>query len=196
MFKPRRLAGSLLKTGFYQTAETNRMISDTVTPLQGESARLTLARVKPSTSASADLLGSVPAEAPSLTGDRLATVRQLARYTVVGGCAFVIDISTLFVLTSWLGVHYLLAAAAGFCAGLLTNYALSIRWVFDRRRVRSAALEFQLFAGIGLIGLALNEVLMWAMADGVGIYYLNAKIAATVGVYFWNFAARKYVLFS
>jgi len=123
------------------------------------------------------------------------TFLQLIRYTIVGGFAFLIDFGTLYILTEFAHLHYLLSAGIAFILGLLTNYFLSIRWVFDTRIVRDKKLEFIIFAVIGLIGLGLNELFLWIFTDLLDIYYLGSKVLTAILVYLWNFFARKRILF-
>lgn len=120
---------------------------------------------------------------------------QFLRYTVVGGVAFVADFGLLVLLTSVIGIHYLLSAALAFIVGLATNYVLSTLWVFHKRTLSNRRLEFLLFCGIGLIGLGFNELLIWLLTDGVGLHYAFSKIGATFVVYLWNFLARRFCLF-
>jgi len=120
---------------------------------------------------------------------------QLFRYTLVGGVAFAVDFSTLVFLTEMAETHYLASAAAGFLAGLGTNYVLSVSWVFNRRRLSSRRLEFALFAAIGLVGLAMNEAFIYGFTEWVGMHYIYSKLATAILVYLWNFGARKLSLF-
>lgn len=120
---------------------------------------------------------------------------QLLRYTFVGGFAFIVDFSSLFVLTEYLSIHYLLSAAIAFIFGVITNYLLSIRWVFQNRTLKNRWLELGLFALIGIIGLGLNEIIIWLFTERVGFHYLASKIVATIVVFFWNFIVRKIALF-
>ena len=124
-----------------------------------------------------------------------STLVQFVRYTVVGGLAFLGDFFTLFALTRFGGVHYLISAAIAFLVGLTLNYALSAVWVFSRRTLKNRAVEFGIFVGIGMIGLGLNELGMWLLAGRVGLHYLWAKIVTAGVVYVWNFGARKLALF-
>jgi putative flippase GtrA len=128
-------------------------------------------------------------------GRARTTQAQFLRYTVVGGLAFVIDFDSLFLLTEYGHVYYLVSAAIAFLLGLTFNYTLSRMWVFDHRAINNTALEFGIFAGIGLIGLALNESGMWILKEVAGFHYLVAKIGTTAVVFLWNFFARKYSLF-
>lgn len=118
------------------------------------------------------------------------------RYAFVGGFAFLVDFGTLFVLTEYVHIHYLVSAAIAFLFGLITNYVLSVKWVFNSRTMGNRWLEFLWFALIGLAGLGLNELLLWVITEILAIYYLISKIITTIIVYFWNFFARKYVLFT
>ena len=127
--------------------------------------------------------------------DTEKTLIQLFRYTFVGGAAFLVDIGSLYILTSFVGIYYLISAAIAFILGLIVNYLLSIGWVFNNRTLDSAKLEFGVFALIGVVGLGFNEVLIWFFTDYVHIFYLISKMIAAVLILFWNFFARKFTLF-
>lgn len=124
------------------------------------------------------------------------TLFQLIRYTFVGGFAFIVDFGTLFLLTEYLNLHYLVSAAIAFILGLVTNYFLSIVWVFTKHSVSDKRIEFIVFALIGLAGLGLNELFLWLFTDLAGMYYLISKILTAVLVYLWNFFVRKLILFN
>lgn len=124
------------------------------------------------------------------------TLFQLIRYTFVGGFAFIVDFGTLFLLTEYLNLHYLVSAAIAFILGLVTNYFLSIGWVFTKHSVSDKRIEFIVFALIGLAGLGLNELFLWLFTDLAGMYYLISKILTAVLVYLWNFFVRKLILFN
>ena len=124
------------------------------------------------------------------------TLIQLFRYTFVGGIAFVVDFVSLYLLTEFAGFHYLYSAAIAFILGLIINYILSILWVFNGRTVNKKIIEILIFAVIGIIGLGLNELMIWFFTEQLTIYYLYSKLISTVIVYFWNFLARKYILYN
>ena len=124
------------------------------------------------------------------------TSAQLFRYTLVGGLAFIFDFGALFILTEYLNIHYLVSAAIAFLLGLTINYILSIIWVFEKRALSNKKIEFLVFALIGIVGLGLNEFIMWFFTDILYWHYLLSKIISTVVVYLWNFFVRKFVLFN
>ena len=120
---------------------------------------------------------------------------QFFRYIFVGGAAFIVDFASLFIFTDIFGVYYLTSAAIAFILGLIANYILSIRWVFNKRSLDNMWSEFAIFAVIGIIGLGLNELIIWLFTDYVGLFYLVSKIIAAALILFWNFFARKFTLF-
>ncbi len=120
---------------------------------------------------------------------------QLARYIVVGGVSTVADFGTLVLLTSCAGIHYLISNVGAFIVGLTVNYILSIVWVFGSRTMNSKVAEFLLFAVIGVVGLGISQVVMYAGVELVHVHYALAKVAAVGATLFWNFGIRRALLF-
>ncbi len=127
------------------------------------------------------------------TTDRLLV--QFVRYFFVGGFAFVVDFGLLYILTEYAGLHYLLSATLSFISGLLVNYIISCIWVFSTSKFKNRLVEFLFFAAIGVVGLLLNDALIWLFTDCIGTHYMFSKIVAAAIVYLWNFFARKYLVF-
>ncbi len=124
------------------------------------------------------------------------TYVQGFRYLFAGAAGFITDFAILYILTSRFHFYYLLSATIGFSAGVFVTYIISIYWVFQQKSHRSRAVEFSLFILIGLVGLVITLFLLWLFTDRLHLYYLVSKVIATVLVYFWNFFARKRLLFS
>ena len=121
---------------------------------------------------------------------------EIGRYAAVGAIAFVVDWAVLYTMTEIFMINYLTAATAGFVCGLMTNYSLCLTWVFDRHRIRSGYFEFLIFAIIGVVGLVVNDLIIFLLTAMVGLNYLKSKLVATGVVFFWNYFARKYSLFN
>ena len=121
---------------------------------------------------------------------------QLLRYGISGFTATLVDFAVLTLLTEHLGEHLLLVwTAIAFVSGLLVSYLLSVNWVFDIRRLSSRTAEVSVYLLIGVVGLLLTELLMWLFANKLGLFYLLAKLIASVIVFLWNFTAKKFILF-
>jgi len=121
---------------------------------------------------------------------------QFFRYTFVGGFAFLVDFGLLILLTEYFHLYYLISAGIGFVFGLIVNYYLSVNWVFNNRVVENRLFEFLVFTLIGIVGLCLNELFLWLFTDKLLFHYILSKAITTFIVYFWNFFARKFLLFN
>ena len=129
-------------------------------------------------------------------GEANNTLVQLFRYVWVGGFAFIVDFGSLYLLREYVGINYLLSAAIAFILGLVANYLLSTLWVFPASRLNDKTAEFTIFAYIGLVGLLFNEVIMYLCCEVFKIHYMISKLCSTGIVFFWNFFARKIILFT
>lgn len=119
---------------------------------------------------------------------------QFLRYSLVGAAGFSVDYATLYLLTEWWGLHYLLSAPPAFLAGLMVNYLLCISWVFCRRTLSRRWLEFAIYASFGGVGLVLNEAIIWIFTEWFAFHYMVSKAFYLI-VYVLLFLARKMLLF-
>ncbi|MEJ2545922.1 MAG: GtrA family protein [Calditrichaceae bacterium] len=113
-------------------------------------------------------------------------INQMIRYSISGAIAFSIDMALLFVLTEYAGINYLIAAVISFITGMLIVYFLSVSWVFPKRSFKSRQKEIWIFFIIGVIGLGLNEVIIWSFTEFANFHYMISKLISTTIVYFWN----------
>lgn len=134
-------------------------------------------------------------------------ISQILRFGVVGIISTIIDFIIYTVLCNVFDVPYLIAGLLGFGISLVVNYILSMSFVFKRRDDLSRTREFFIFAIMSIIGLGLNELILFISID---VIYSNwpwlngwltrhlanvaAKAAATAVVMVYNFVSRKLVL--
>jgi putative flippase GtrA len=119
-----------------------------------------------------------------------------AGYAGVSVLAFALDVAILYVLVQAAGVHYLPAATCSFLAGAVLAYVLSVRFVFKYRRLSDARLECAAFVAIGIVGVVINGLVMYALVDAFGVQYLVAKVGAAAATFSANFLLRRQALFS
>lgn len=121
-------------------------------------------------------------------------IAQFAKFGVVGVIAFVIDYGLMVLLTELFNVNYLISATISFTVSVIFNYVASMRYVFTHKEGLSRRREFVIFVVFSVIGLLINDALMWVGVDLFGISYLLVKIFATAVVMVWNFVTRKIFL--
>ncbi|MBP5246827.1 MAG: GtrA family protein [Fibrobacter sp.] len=129
---------------------------------------------------------------------REALLGQLWRYCITGGVAFALDFGLFALFLYVCDLHYLLANLFGLVGGLVVNYLISIGWVFtacERNFEKKKAFEFFLFSLIGILGVGLNQLLMWLMVGVMEWWPMVSKMIAAILVLMWNFGGRKLLLF-
>ena len=129
---------------------------------------------------------------------------QLLKFGVVGVIAAVVDVGVLVFLKELLHTEVLLASGISFCVSVTVNYLLSMKYVFVRRDDISRKKEFVIYLILSVIGLVLNELILFTCIDlvyknwralqavlPVRAAELLAKIGATGIVMVYNFVTRK-----
>ena len=121
-------------------------------------------------------------------------INQLFKFGIVGGIAFVIDYGLLYLLTEKIGIYYLVSSLISFSVSVIFNYIASVLWVFDVDKEKSKVRNFIYFIGLSIVGLGINELIMWGGVDKLYIYYMLVKLFATAVVMVFNFITRKMFL--
>lgn len=116
---------------------------------------------------------------------------QLAKFGVVGVLATLIDFVVLIALTELGGWDPVLSAAVSFVVSVVFNYVASMRFVFTRRDDLGRAEELVIFVALSVVGLLINEALMWLGTSALSLNYVLVKVVATALVMLWNFCSRK-----
>lgn len=133
-------------------------------------------------------------------------LNQIVKFGFVGVLCFVIDFG-LYKLCNFIGIPYLISGFIGFTVSVIVNYLLSMKFVFERREDMSRKREFIIFVILSVIGLGINELLLFIGIDGI---YFNSealrnmfsesmaetlvKLFATAVVMVYNFVTRKILL--
>lgn len=120
--------------------------------------------------------------------------KQILKFGVVGGLAFLVDYSILLFCTEVLHIPYLTSSAISFLFAVVFNYILSIRWVFEVNNERGHRKNFIVFVLLSALGLGLNQLVMWFGVEALNIVYQVTKIGATGIVMVFNFISRKIFL--
>lgn len=117
-------------------------------------------------------------------------VKQIIKFGIVGASAFLIDYSILYILTEFFEIYYLYSSVISFSVSVIFNYILSIKWVFDVSKKQTIK-EFSTFIILSIIGLIINQLIMFVMVEKASIWYMFSKIVSTIIVMVYNFITRK-----
>lgn len=131
---------------------------------------------------------------------------QIIKFSIVGAIAFLIDFAIYTISCNVIGIHYIISGFLGFSISLIFNYLASMRFVF-KSKGGSKVKESVIFAILSVIGLGINELILYLCIDVVyqnsdwllGIIndkWMNvlAKVIATGVVMVYNFISRKIFL--
>ncbi|MFA6307386.1 MAG: GtrA family protein [Patescibacteria group bacterium] len=117
----------------------------------------------------------------------------LSKYASVGAISGILDFGTLFILTEFAGLHYLISATISFIIGGSTNYWLNKRWTFKSNGQHRKQLP--IFFVLATLGLIINNNIMYISVEKLELHYLWAKFLAAAIVTFWNFFGNRYLTF-
>ena len=121
-------------------------------------------------------------------------IEQIMKFGVVGFICFGIDYGLMIVLTETVGIGYLISSGVSFSVSVIVNYILSLKYVFETSRDNNKIVEFSVFIILSVIGLFINQILMWVCVDGFHIFYMISPIGVTAVVMVYNFVTRKLIL--
>lgn len=121
-------------------------------------------------------------------------IPEIFRFVVNGAVSFLVDYGLLYGLTEFMGMHYLWSSALSFSASVIVNYLICVAWVFEGVG-KTGKKSKLIFLGSSVAGLGINQALMWLLVDKAGIYYMAAKVIATVAVMAWNYVMKRKALY-
>lgn len=116
--------------------------------------------------------------------------KQIVKFSIVGIIATLIDYGLLYICTDYLKIYYLISSIISFIVSVIINYILSIKWVFDVKKKQTFK-EFVIFIFLSIIGLLINQFILYFCTDIVNIYYMLSKLISTLIVMIYNFVTRK-----
>lgn len=120
---------------------------------------------------------------------------KILKYLLVGAIAATIDFSIFGLLVYLIGIPWYWAGCIGFLIATSVNYLLAVSFVFKSGVRFNRSYEVGLVFLVSLIGLLLNQIILYLCIESFFINPLIAKLMATGGVFFWNYFARSKYIF-
>jgi putative flippase GtrA len=122
-------------------------------------------------------------------------IKLFSGYIIFAGIAAVIELGLLYLLTDFGGLWYFYSAIISYLAGMLTNYTLN-KYLNFMNRSRMIVLQFGLFATVAVVGLVLNQILLFVLVEFAGLWYMYAKLISMAIIVVWSFYGHKKLTFN
>lgn len=119
---------------------------------------------------------------------------QFVKFGIVGVIAICIDYGLFLLMTYVFGINYLIASAISFVISTIFNFAASMRYVFAGKRGQTRSQQFVIFFVLSVVGLGVNQLVLWMCVDLLAWLAWVGKLAATFIVMIFNFVTRKVFL--
>ena len=124
-------------------------------------------------------------------------LRRFLKFATVGALGMVVDLSILNLLHKVFGLHLLVANSISFAIAVVSNFTWNRVWSFPESRDRAILGQLGQFALVNVIGLGINNVVLWAVFTWITalvpdpLDYNLAKVTAIGVVLFWNYGINR-----
>lgn len=113
-------------------------------------------------------------------------IEQFIKFCVVGGSGVFVDFGITYLCKELLRLNKYVANSLGFLSASTTNYILNRVWTFHDQNPDITG-QYLRFLGIALVGLAINNAVIYLLNDRLKFNFYLAKLFAIGVVTFWNF---------
>lgn len=117
----------------------------------------------------------------------IARVPRVVRYVISGGTGAVVNIGSLFILTHFLGVWYLVSSVIAFLLSFFVSFFLQRTWTFDLRTVDGLTRHTSQYFVVAVGNTFLNTALVFGFVEYAHIWYIAAQIIAGVVIALTSF---------
>ena len=121
-------------------------------------------------------------------------VFKFIKFAIVGTSGLVIDFGTTYIFKEKLHIYRYLASSIGFTLAASSNYIFNRLWTFHSTNPQ-VFFEYSTFIIISVIGLGINNTILWLFSDKWKQNFYLSKLLATVITIIWNFLANFYITF-
>lgn len=119
---------------------------------------------------------------------------QIFKFIIVGGIATLLDWIIYYILYRFIGINPLIANIISFSISMIYNFYASCKYVFNVTKSKTKYRLFIEFIVFSLIGLGINELLIFVFYTNLSWNAMLVKILATAIVMVFNFVTRKMFL--
>lgn len=114
-------------------------------------------------------------------------IERFLKFCIVGGSGVVVDFGITYLAKEFLKLNKYVANSLGFICAATSNYILNRTWTFGSNDP-DIAMQYFRFFGFSLVGLAINNLVIYLLHGRVKWNFYIVKLIATCVVTFWNFS--------
>jgi len=116
----------------------------------------------------------------------LSLPARFIAFTLIGGTCLAANTAALWVLTTGLGIHYLLSTVIAFCAITPLGFLLNKVMTFRTRR-EYARRELPRYFAAMAFSFGANLALMYLLVSVIGLWYIPASLVVAALLLAFNF---------
>jgi len=114
---------------------------------------------------------------------------RFLKFGLVGFTGIFIDFGITFLLKEKVKIQKYIANSCGFITAASSNYFLNRTWTFHSNNPH-IAIEYSQFIFISLIGLGINNFILWILVSKYKRHFYLSKLIAIGITTIWNFGAN------
>lgn len=118
-----------------------------------------------------------------------ALLIKFLKFGVVGASGVLVDFGVTWLLKEQARLNKYVANSTGFACAVVSNYILNRIWTFHSADP-NVGVQFAKFALIALIGLGMNNAIIYFLNEKRAVPFYMSKLIATGVVMIWNFGAN------
>lgn len=126
---------------------------------------------------------------------RMDWIVKFLKFGVVGFSGMIIDFGVTWLCKEKLRINKFVANSCGFTLAVINNYLLNRIWTFESQNPHWQE-ELGKFIGVSLIGLLLNNLLLFLFHSKMKLNFYVAKAIAIGCVMIWNFGVNMVFTFN
>lgn len=122
-------------------------------------------------------------------------ILKFLKFAAVGLSGLFVDYFFTYIFKEIFKVQKYISNSIGFTIAATGNYVLNRIWTFESQN-EEIVIEYSSFLIISVIGLGLNNLILWLILRKLQINFYLAKFFAICVVTLWNFLANFFITFS
>lgn len=120
---------------------------------------------------------------------------KIIRFIAVGVSGILVNMSVLYLLTSVIGVFYLVSSFIAIELSILNNFFWNDRWTFatdPKHRLLDPWHRLGVYHLVSVGGMLINIGILFLLTDIFGIYYLVSNMIGILAAFSWNFILNRH----